>query len=126
MKFKGLTKTGLGDALTSIGCVYLVLALMVEASPQFGGAFSILIMAGDLLANIPKLTGIASTAAKATTATSTGAETSAVASTATSAASETAAAGTQAATDAGTAATQTTGDEAAIGAVAGEVLPDVF
>lgn len=59
LKWKGKTTTSVGTFATAWGCVYLVLALMTEASPAFGGAFSILVMSGDLLANLPHLTSTA-------------------------------------------------------------------
>ena len=63
LKWKGLTQTTVPTFTTAWGCVFLVLALMTEASPQFGGSFSLLVMTGDLLANGQKLAGLANTTA---------------------------------------------------------------
>jgi hypothetical protein len=40
-----------GAFATAWGFTYLIVALIAEAAPGLGGAFAILIMAGDLLAN---------------------------------------------------------------------------
>jgi hypothetical protein len=60
LKWKGKTQTTVGTFATAWGTVYLVLALAAEASPQFGGAFALLVMVGDLLANAPALSSLVS------------------------------------------------------------------
>jgi hypothetical protein len=50
-RWKGTTKTSFQKFGTAWGVTYLILALMTEASPQFGGSFAILVMVGDILAN---------------------------------------------------------------------------
>lgn len=57
-KWQGETETTVQEFVTAWGCVYFILALITEASPQFGGAFSILVMVSDLLDNAPKLTSL--------------------------------------------------------------------
>jgi hypothetical protein len=57
-KWKGKTQTTVGTFATAWGTVFLILALVTEASPQFGGAFSLLVMTGDLLANAPTLASL--------------------------------------------------------------------
>lgn len=43
--------TAFPEFITGWGAVYFILAMITEAAPRFGGAFSILIMTGDLLHN---------------------------------------------------------------------------
>lgn len=44
--------------VTQWGTVYFVLAVITEAAPAFGGAFSILVLVGDILGNaLPKAGG---------------------------------------------------------------------
>lgn len=71
MKWKGLTQTPIPTFATAWGCVYLVLALVTQASPQFGGSFSVLVMTGDLLANGQKLAGLTKTTPSSTVKTTT-------------------------------------------------------
>lgn len=46
-----------GAFITSWGVVFLGVSVMAAASPPLGGAFAILIMTTDLLANTPALVG---------------------------------------------------------------------
>lgn len=55
MKWQGRTDTPVQEFVTAWGAVYFVLALVTEASPQFGGAFAALVMVSDLLDNAPRL-----------------------------------------------------------------------
>lgn len=45
----------LGAFATAWGVTYMVIAMMAAASPPLGGAFAILVMTADLLANIPAI-----------------------------------------------------------------------
>ena len=46
-----------GEFITAWGFTFLVVSIMASASPSFGGAFAILIMAGDLLVNTSSVVG---------------------------------------------------------------------
>lgn len=56
MKWRDRTQTPVSEFATAWGAVFFILALVTEAAPGFGGAFSILVMTSDLLANAPTLT----------------------------------------------------------------------
>lgn len=58
MKWRGRTQTPVSEFATAWGAVFFILALVTEASPQVGGAFSVLVMVSDLLANTPTITGL--------------------------------------------------------------------
>jgi hypothetical protein len=47
----------LGQFTTAWGFTYLIIAVMAEAAPGLGGGFAILVMTGDLLANIGNVLG---------------------------------------------------------------------
>lgn len=50
-KWRGRNDTPIEKFVVSWGVTFFVLALITEASPRFGGAFSALVMVSDLLAN---------------------------------------------------------------------------
>lgn len=54
--YKGTPPSSVGEFATAFGVIYFTLSLIATFSPGLGGAFALLVMAADLLANLPALT----------------------------------------------------------------------